>query len=361
MISTIPMKRAKNIQPLLFSQDLYSRSEDYVRFVEMPTVFSDLPRLKPTKVFDTYWYFAAERQRIFLKRFLGKGSPWTQDPILGNYKFTNAYRASDRVSQYLIQKVIYDHQDQTPKNIFFRIMLFKFFNKIETWESLEKGLGREIHVSDNSFEQIGGILSNMMERGEKIFSSAYIMPSGGKNAAFSKKHRNLLVLLERMLSDELYIKLADAKSLEQAFKLIRSYPMMGDFLAYQYMIDINYSNITNFSENDFIVAGPGALDGISKCFVDMGGMSPAEIIERVTLSQSEMFEKLGIDFQNLWGRKLHLIDCQNLFCEISKYSRVAHPDVVGISGRTRIKHHYSFSKANFKYWYPPKWGINQNI
>src|SRR4051812_26195126 len=60
-----------------------------------------------TAVFDSYWRFAAERQAIFFRRIEGARAPWTNDPILGTYKFTNAYRASDRVSQYLIRSVIY--------------------------------------------------------------------------------------------------------------------------------------------------------------------------------------------------------------------------------------------------------------
>ncbi len=59
----------------------------------------------------------------------------TADEILSTYKFTNAYRAADRVSQYLIREVIY-HGDQSPENLFFRTLLFKIFNKIDTWELL---------------------------------------------------------------------------------------------------------------------------------------------------------------------------------------------------------------------------------
>ncbi|MEO8686056.1 MAG: nucleotide kinase domain-containing protein [Devosia sp.] len=64
-------------------------------------------------VYETYWRFAAERQRIFFKRLNGGVYPWSEDPILNEYKFTNVYRAADRVSQYLIKNVIYDG-DQSP-------------------------------------------------------------------------------------------------------------------------------------------------------------------------------------------------------------------------------------------------------
>src|SRR5476651_2489302 len=94
----------------------------------------DIAPLKPTPVYDTYWRFAAERQEIFFARAAGKLPPWTDDEILAEFKFTNAYRAADRVSQFLIRHVIYD-DERPPDNedVFFRTMLFKLFNKIETW------------------------------------------------------------------------------------------------------------------------------------------------------------------------------------------------------------------------------------
>ena len=33
-----------------------------------------------------------------------------------------------------------------------------------------------------------------------------------------------------------------------------------------YAIDLNYTTLTSHSEWSFVVAGPGALDGLSKCF-----------------------------------------------------------------------------------------------
>jgi hypothetical protein len=38
------------------------------------------PSVRPSKVFDTYWRFAAERQEIFFRRIAGASPPWTADP-----------------------------------------------------------------------------------------------------------------------------------------------------------------------------------------------------------------------------------------------------------------------------------------
>lgn len=315
--------------------------------------------LKPTKVFNTYWRFAHERQEIYFRRVKGEPAPWTSDPVLSEHKFTNAYRATDRVSQYLIRRVIYEGE-QTPSELFFRIMLFKLFNKIETWELLRHSLG-EVRWADYSYRKIDGVLTRARSKGQRIYSAAYIMPSGVSAFGSRTKHRNHLRLLERMMADDLAHRVADAPTMMRAFELLRAYPMMGDFLAYQYVTDLNYSTLTDFAEGTFVVPGPGARDGIRKCFADTAGLTDGEVIRVVCENQSEQFKRLGLDFKSLWGRPLQLIDCQNLFCEVDKYARVVHPDAQGLTGRTRIKQKFRPKATLDKPWFPPKWDLNVRV
>lgn len=311
-----------------------------------------------TPVFETYWKFAAERQSIFFRRFCANPWPYSEDQVLQTFKFTNAYRASDRVSQYLIRNVIY-RGEQTPEEIFFRIILFKTFNKIETWELIERELG-VVSYREYDFKRYDNILSSAIER-HSIYSAAYIMPSGGKSFGHPKKHRNHLQLFEMMMKEGLPLRICNAKSMQHVFEMLRSYPMLGDFLAYQYAIDINYSHLTNFSEMSFVVPGPGAKDGLRKCFSDFGGLSEVDLIKLVADRQEEEFMRLNIEFKNLWGRPLQLIDCQNLFCEVDKYARIVHPEIQGLSGRTRIKQKFNPNTEPILYFYPPKWGINKLV
>jgi hypothetical protein len=331
-----------------------------------PIVKREPPRT--TVVFDTYWKFAAERQAIFFRRLCGEQEPWTDDAILQRHKFTNAYRASDRVSQFLIRHVIYrENSNQAsatnlndPEEIFFRILLFKIFNRISTWQTLESELG-EISLAEYSFERYDNLFSGVRKGGKPIFSSAYIMPSGSSSFGYPDKHRNYLKLLELMIEDGVPERLNALKTMQEAFEVIRSYPTMGDFLAYQFVTDLNYSPLTDFSETEFVMPGPGARDGIAKCFFDLQGRSEADAIRWVTERQNEEFAQRGVSFQNLWGRPLQLIDCQNLFCEVDKYSRVAHPEIQGLSGRTRIKQLFQPTSSKIAPWYPPKWGLNGKI
>jgi hypothetical protein len=316
---------------------------------------------KVTAVFESYWRFAAERQQIFFRRLQRAAWPWADDAILCTFKFTNAYRASDRVSQYLIRHVIYrDDLPSDPAETVFRILLFKLFNKIETWQLLEAALG-EIRYAGYSFARYDAILSATMQRGERIYSAAYIMPPGGTTFGHKSKHQNHLKLLEMMMADRLPDRIATAPTMQKGFDLLRAYPTIGDFLAYQFITDINYSSVTNFSEMDFVIPGPGARDGLRKCFADTGGLGDAELIRLLADRQEREFERLGLDFPSLWGRRLQLIDCQNLLCETDKYARVAHPEISGLTGRTRIKQRFVAHADPISVWYPPKWGLNGRI
>lgn len=320
---------------------------------------TQIKSLKTTPVYDSYWRLAAQRQSILFQRLEGKQPPWTDDPILQRHRFTNAYRATDRVSQYLIRHVIYD-QDWPAQDSVFRILLFKIFNRIETWEHLES------HFGPLSFEEFDATafsrcLSRLHDSGQAIYSPAYMMPSAGAAYGYSRKHENHLALLATMMRDDLPSRLQDCDSLCEVYGVLKAYPSIGPFLAFQYAIDINYSIAIDFSEMSFVVAGPGAIDGISKCFSDTGTLTEPEIIAWVAERQELEFARLGLEFQGLNGRPLQLIDCQNLFCEIDKYARVAHPEYSGRSGRTRIKRRFKPGPSPGDLWFPPKWGINKHF
>lgn len=290
-------------------------------------------------------------------RVAGMPAPWTNDFILLSHRFTNTYRASDRVSQYLIRNVIYEG-DQAAEEIFFRVMLFKMFNRIDTWENLQKKI-KILNWKYFSFDKYAKILDALMESDQRLYSAAYIMPSpafGNK-----RKHRNHLQLLEYMIRDGAPEKLVRAKTFSDIFKILLSYPSFGGFLAFQFSVDLNYSTAIDFPESQFVVAGPGAKDGISKCFYDTAGLTEEELIYVVTEMAGDEFNRLGLDFITLWGRPLQPIDCQNIFCEISKYARIAHPEYLGESGRTRIKQKFSLNNEPLPQWYPPKWKINDKI
>lgn len=311
-------------------------------------------RLIPTPVFETYWRFAVDRQRLYLARLEHQPEPWTDDEILRDFRFTNVFRSADRVSQYLIGEVQYGKgRSREPEEIVFRTLLFKFFNKVETWEEIERQLG-EPSWAEFDFGRLAAVLDEIAGRGP-IYSAAYVIPPPklGEN----RKHRNHLRLLEMMMSDRIAEGLAEAEGLAQVYERLAGYPSVGPFLAYQFTIDLNYSPVLGAGENEFVVAGPGARDGIEKCFGRAARGIEPEVIRWMVENQEEQFARLDLKFPTLFGRRLHLIDAQNLFCEVDKYARVAHPEVAGISGRQRIKRRFRPGTSIPHPFFPPAWNL----
>lgn len=310
-----------------------------------------------SRVFDSYWQFAAERLSMYYRRLNGLPAPWTTDQTLATHRFTNVYRVTDRVSQYLVREIQYQkNRSQAADEVFFRTILFKLFNKIETWKALEQELG-SMSWQAVQFERLDQALHRLIDSGQRIYSAAYIMPA----PAFGerRKHSNHLRLLNQMMDDGLPAQICAAQNLQAVYKLLLGYSGIGKFLAFQFAIDLNYSSIIDFDEDEFVVAGPGALDGLSKCFPTVASADAEQIIMMVADNQETEFAERGLDFPGLFGRRLQPIDCQNLFCEISKYSRATHPEIKGIANRQRIKQVYRQTPKPIEApFFPPKWHLD---
>jgi hypothetical protein len=161
------------------------------------------------------------------------------------------------------------------------------------------------------------------------------------------------------VKQSLGLRILDATSFGAIYDLFHSFPLMGDFMSYQTATDLNYTSLINFSENDFTRAGPGALRGVQKVFSDLGDYSADDAIKWMVDRQDQEFSRLGLHFSGLWGRPLHAIDCQGLFCETDKYCRVAVPSLT--SARKKIKARFHANPEPLCLFFPPKWQINENL
>lgn len=309
-------------------------------------------------MYRAYWHLASERQAIFERRLAGEAPPWSPDPILRAYKFTNAFRASDRVSQFLIGRVIRVDGDFSPEDVLVRVVLFRLFSRPETWTALEEHLGpvREATLQD---PRLPDVLEALQARGP-IYTSAFIL-CATKAYGHDRKYLNHLALVREMLrGGRLPAAVARATTLEAVYDALAEFPLIGPFMAYQLAIDLNYSDLTDFPEDGFTVAGPGAVRGIRKVFPDAGPRQFTGIIHRMVDEQEMGCSLIGAPPPKLLGRRrLRAIDCQNLFCELDKYARVAFPELK--SNRSRIKAKFSPSAAPLALAYPRSWGLDDAV
>ena len=189
-------------------------------------------------VLKYYFYFMQERMNMFWRKVDGKRhKEWTEDVILKTYKFTNVYRASDRVSQYLIKNVIYkDINLYSPKDILLRIIVFKIFNKIETWEYLLQN-HQSITIELFDPHKISLLLSKH-QLDFPIFSNAYMMTGSHRDYDYlPTKHEKWLTMVKNeMIDGGAFDDILNADSLEMVYNRLLTCSFLGGFLAYQYTL-----------------------------------------------------------------------------------------------------------------------------
>jgi hypothetical protein len=286
------------------------------------------------ELYDLFWEFANARLELMKTRA-------TTDPVLQKHKFTNCYRACDRVSQYLIREVILDQAVQyEPESVLLRVLLFKVFNRIDTWEYLQRKWDRwrhDPHIDWRGWQSDDVImwLDERSNAGYPVFTGVYRITSKDCYGGGSKHANYVMCIDEIMRRSEAILA---SKSLEQCFQTLLDVPLLGPFLSMQFCTDLGYTGLFPWAENDFIYPGPGCKRGISKTFGIAFGDIPSIMskLREVQADGPDRFPGLPLvkevngqsyDFH----RPLSLMDIQNLFCEFDKYLRVAKPEI-GVSG-----------------------------
>ena len=316
-------------------------------------VYKNLPsdQPQPSAGFNYLWQYAARRQQLYWQRLSGQQLT-TDDPILTNYRFTNVYRAADRVSQYLINQVQDDDRWSWP-DTFARSLIFKFFNRIDTWQALEAQI-QPLDLSALMNNQLRLPLSQLAAR-QAIYNPAYVMPPPRQFQG--PKYQRHLELIKTLIIDDVPSRLQQVAQLQQAFEILRSYSSIGNFLAYQLIIDLNYSRHLNFSEDEFVVPGPGALRGLRKCFQQVSPAKAPALIQWTTQRQDLEFKSRQLAWVNLYGRPLQLIDVQNIFCELDKYTRLLPTPLDEQDRHRRIKQYYRPTGQPLTANFPAKWHL----
>lgn len=317
------------------------------------------PPVPRERVYKLYWQFASKRHAAFERRVAGVPWPWTDDPIIQTFKFCNVFRAADRVSQYLIRDVIYHDENCSTEDRLFQIVAFRIFSNIETWRKVRERLGHHPTLRDLADGSFSRTLEFAKQHNGRLYTGAFILCAANPYDQTSKYLNHVELFKHMFLRGGLAAEIVQASSLRSIYEMLHPYPLMGDFMSYQLAIDLNYSPHVNFSEDAFTQPGPGALRGIHKVFESLGDYGPSEVISWMVERQEDEFARLGLKFGGLWGRRLHAIDCQGLFCETDKYCREVVPELA--SARRRIKAKFVASSEPIRLFFPPRWNINDRL
>lgn len=269
---------------------------------------------------DTFFYLMAERHRIYRKRTAGLPFPWTTDPVLLDNRFCNVYRILDRGTQYVVNEII-NKGPQDHRETCFRVMLYKLFNRIPTWEYIVQKLGTPTWETFD-INKYGRVLRARL-LSSPIYTSAYQIPA--PKLGYPTSHMNHLRQLQMMMDDDVPTLLLRKTCLKDAFKLIESYPGMGPFLGLQLLLDLNMTSQLDFSESEWVTCGPGSRNYLRQIFGNTVSGIENEAIAYLHITQNDHFERMGItDPPSLSPDRpgVSYVDIEHSLCECHKYVRL---------------------------------------
>ena len=271
-----------------------------------------------------FWYWIYERHWIYQRRFmLKKPAPWTKDPILRDFKFTNVYRELDRVSIWGQNNII--RTEKSLLNRIFALIIFKLFNNPETFE--EVGIQWYDTFDPEKFERR---LKRIVDRGENPFTDAYLVNSMAyqgmkKYIAYAKfvapfVHKNMGLF---------YKTIRTSKAPQEIIKVFKLINGVSDFVGYELYCDLDYfrPEVMQFDQNDYVNTGPGALTGVRWIFPNRAtSYKEAEkVIYHLRDEQDSYFKLFGFeDFPYLQNKykKLSLREIEHSLCEFQKYKKM---------------------------------------
>ena len=252
-------------------------------------------------------YFINERESIRRKRALGLPPPWTDDEILGSYRFCNVRRMDDKVSQWLLNNWYKPYKDHP--NILIAVVLARHFNLPSTLEAI----GFPVEWLP---EVVKKTLLVKKGNGQNLFNSAYIVP--GDASFLSKVHSVIDGVVRWTISLKPLTPTDSMKSCVEYLSEIRG---LGSFLAGQIVADLRWAMSGSWKDRyTYAPMGPGSKRGMNRV---QGRDKDSPLKQEKFLDELvHLVQRLEGDLSNDITRRLEMMDYQNCLCETDKYFRV---------------------------------------
>lgn len=281
-----------------------------------------------------YYEYIYDRQLIFHKKeVLKEKGPWTEDPILKNYHFCCVRREDDKGSKYLV-KTITSNPDLSFKNKFFNIVAYRWFNVYGLFENI---FDKPLDYETFDFKHYEEMLDS--KKGGKLFNEAYLIIQYPFNASHRPKHKHVQILFRlEWLADQI-----KNKGFVERFLMFEDYKNqldwlmeingVGYFIAFQLLLDLEYTGELKHNGDDWVIMGPGAIFGVNWLIKSTTFKEKLDFTYMLRDDQDKNFKKLLEDKGKDWfairsksnfyeNPNLSICDIEHNLCELNKYLKL---------------------------------------
>jgi len=268
---------------------------------------------------ESLLYFVWEREVIRIVKERGGESPYTKDPVLGRYRFTNIRRRDDRVSRWVIENIIRPHEHDP--HLWFMLLITRLIN----WPPALQHLIDDGMLFKKPKEFDPQTFSDSLEaykakRG-KVYTGAYMVyptkmdPGSVKSLAIAKH----IIAPAAKLAEPLQSIIAEDKPLLSDFVETLSTGFgISTFIAGQVAADLTYCAQMSdaFDLYTYAPIGPGSSRGLNYLLnrSPNAGWTQEDFNTQLVIIWLAVVRELEI-------KDLTLHDVQNCMCEFSKYCR----------------------------------------
>lgn len=272
-----------------------------------------------------FFAYARRRHEVFIRKSRGDPPPWTADPILQQYRFTNIFREDDRTTIWCREHI----REAFPGSplVLPALVIFRWFNKIETGAAMMRDDLMFRWIMRNA--SMGHVRDAILrERGSGPYvNGAYII----KSPNGMTKLDGVLYCCQRFLDEKReghsWYAAADAMAsgewnLEDSWNWLREYDQQGDFTAYEVITDLRHTHLLRGASDimTWANAGPGAKRGLNRVF----GRPLTQQLPKIETC-AEMRHLLDRSRSNLlWPRKWgqwEMREVEHTLCEYDKWER----------------------------------------
>ena len=302
--------------------------------------------------FEIFTNFVKERYNIHVRKdVLKKKKPWTNDPILQQYRFTNVRREHDTETKWVIDNVT-SNSDLSYEDKLLNCILFRLFNKHETAELLDMPIEFSENWNPESYRHL--FKEALEDNPKRVFFTGAFNTGGLKRALKwylpkddpeGDMNMRMLWFIKYLMGERICEKISSCKSQKEVVDLMCSFIGLGRFLSYQIFVDFTYIENFSFSENEYTVAGPGCKRGLKYLFQDRDDMSYEECLFWIRDNWTRLnYKYVKHEYNKIytyellkdlpdWDREMNVMSLENCFCEFSKYMKIKLGE-----GRTKRKY-----------------------
>lgn len=286
-----------------------------------------MDRIKPgSSSVEDFFAWMGKRHDIYVRRSKGKPRPWTDDPILHEFKFTNVFRELDRGTLALRQMeephvAAWDESRRTksPRWSVAGLILWNTF-----WYRM---FNLDVHATELGFCEepatLYSYLRDRYKRGLQIYTGAHMTNGGDAN---TPKHEAHIPVIDHVWREreELARVIYESKSIRAAFDELVLFRYCGPFIAYEMASDLRWSLIFEAIDcYDWANVGPGCRRGMIRL-----GMVPCCGTMQLLWARAAKELPLIVRRHHPLFKKDHpwppfeLREIEHCLCEFDKYERV---------------------------------------